>query len=83
MSDGTVLVRQKICFVGHVLPPDSFVVPYNRPMDPEGMRGPPCSTTWETPRGWVARVNKDTSLVVIQLELPDRVLLSPNAITNF
>ena len=54
--------------MGQVLPPDSFVVPYTRPMDPEGERGQPCSTTLETPRGWVARVNTDNSLVMIQLE---------------
>jgi hypothetical protein len=38
-------------------------------MDPEGVRGPPCSINLEMPRGWVARVNKDITLVVIQLEI--------------
>ncbi len=53
--------------MGQVLPPDSLVVQYTRPMDPESVCALLVRPLWRVPRGWVARLNKDISLAVLQL----------------
>ena len=67
MLDSNALARSGLCYVGQVLPWDSLSVPYTRPSDPEGVRGPPCAVPRVLPRGWVTRLREDLKLPISQL----------------
>ncbi len=70
MPDSTALVRRGLCYPGQVMPWDSLIVPYTRPSDPDGVRGPPCDVPLMLPRGWVAHLHEDLKLSISQLTSP-------------
>jgi hypothetical protein len=57
MPDRTALARRGMCYRGQVMAWDYLIMPYTRPSDPDGVRGPACAVPLMLARGWVICVH--------------------------